>query len=71
MVSRLSTDHVKHDNNRIEAVLLFLKISFLNKHHDPPIKILPVGQTDVNIAGQKFSRLVFLMYFCSNFPGIR
>ena len=29
MVSRLSTDHVKHDN-RIEAVLLFLKISFLN-----------------------------------------
>ena len=41
MVSRLSTDHVKHDNNRIEAVLLFLKISFLNKHHNPLIKSLP------------------------------
>ena len=41
MVSRLSTDHVKHDNNRIEAVLLFLKISLLNKHHNPLIKSLP------------------------------
>ena len=70
MVSRLSTDYVKHDKNRIEVVC-FLKVSFLNKHHDPPIKSLPVWQTDVNIAGQKFSRLVFLMYFCSNFPGIR
>ena len=37
MVSRLSTDHVKHDN-RIEAVLLFLKISLLNKPHNPPDK---------------------------------
>ena len=54
MVSRLSSDHVKHDKNRIEVVC-FLKVSFLNKHHDPPIKILPVWQTDVNIAGQKFS----------------
>ena len=39
MVSRLSTDHVKHDKNQIEVV--YLEISFLNKHHDSLIKRLP------------------------------
>ena len=33
MVSRLSSDHVKHDN-RIEVVCL-QKVSFLNKHLPP------------------------------------
>ena len=35
MVSRLSTDHVKHYKNRIEVVL-FLKVSFQMK--SPPQK---------------------------------